>query len=147
MSTIEERLWSRVEKTESGCWLWTGYTCDTGYGKINLGGKNGRIVYTHRLAYELFHGPIPDGHSVCHTCDVRNCINPSHLFAGTQQQNMDDMVSKGRHKNGWGDRTHCVNGHLFDADNTRIYSRGWRQCRECKNARRRKEGGYGPRKP
>lgn len=91
--TIRNRLWARVQKTDT-CWLWTGATSKAGYGQIGYS-HNGK-VYTHRLAYELTNGPIPDGLYVCHTCDVPQCVNPSHLFLGSQSDNMRDASSKQR---------------------------------------------------
>ena len=94
---IEERLWSRVEKRDGGCWLWQGAKTrpKSGYGTIRGGG---RAHLTHRLSWELANGPIPDGLRVLHKCDVPLCVNPAHLFLGTQRDNMEDMAIKGRHK-------------------------------------------------
>jgi hypothetical protein len=81
----------------AGCWLWTGAV--TGSWK---GGSHGRLLrgrrqaYAHRVAYELFRGPIPVDLCVCHTCDVPRCVNPWHLFLGTQGDNVRDARDKGR---------------------------------------------------
>lgn len=95
---IAERLDARTEiVTESGCWLWTGYTNPKGYGYI---GKNPftKEVTVHRARWELVHGPIPGGVHILHRCDVPCCSNPDHLFAGSNQDNVDDKMNKGRHK-------------------------------------------------
>jgi hypothetical protein len=86
------RLMERRE-ISGDCWLYTGIL-KKGYGRM---GYRGRMVAAHRVAYEILKGPIPVGLYVCHKCDVRNCFNPDHLFLGTHQDNMADMVSKGRH--------------------------------------------------
>lgn len=114
-----------------GCWLWTGWISPTGYGSLKVRKKN---VYAHRLAYELAHGPIPAGYQIDHLCRVRNCVNPSHLEAVTQRENLlrgDTIVAKHWKK------THCIHGHEFTAENTYTYS-GGRVCRACV-VRRRKE--------
>lgn len=79
---------------EGDCWVWSGprFT-DFGYGRVRV---NGREIHAHRCAHELFIGPIPDGLEVLHKCDNPPCVNPAHLYSGTQQQNMDDKVRRGR---------------------------------------------------
>lgn len=91
---LEERLlfMSEVNPT-TGCREWTRSKSSAGYGWIQILGKP-RIA--HRVAYELWVGHIPNGLFVCHTCDNRACIEPSHLFVGTNQDNIDDMDKKGR---------------------------------------------------
>ena len=79
----------------SGCHLWTGRKTDRGYGII---WKDGKPMRAHRFSWEFWFGPIPAGEHVLHRCDVRNCVNPDHLFLGTHQDNMKDMAKKGRSK-------------------------------------------------
>lgn len=92
---IEDRFWRKVQKT-SGCWLWTGFCMRSGYGKIRRGGKGQGLLLAHRLSYEMHHGPIGPRMFVMHTCDNPRCVNPDHLKQGTPQDNMLDMISKGR---------------------------------------------------
>lgn len=90
---VEPRFWSQVRKTET-CWLWTGAKIGPStYGHMRV---DGRWKSTHRVSWELHHGPIPKGLCVCHTCDVPACVRPAHLFLGTNRDNMIDMVKKGR---------------------------------------------------
>lgn len=94
--SVQERFMKYVEKTES-CWIWVGYTNDTGYGALNV---EGSPKLSHRLSWTFFKGEIPEGAYVCHKCDTPNCVNPDHLFLGTQQDNMADMDTKGRRRYG-----------------------------------------------
>lgn len=88
-----KRFWSRVLKTDA-CWLWTGPTYGIGYGQFSL--TRTKNVGAHRYSWELANGPIPAGMLVLHRCDVPACVNPDHLFLGTEQDNSNDMRDKGR---------------------------------------------------
>jgi hypothetical protein len=95
---LAERFWSRVVKQgEDGCWMWTGCVNRHGYGIINTGERN---ELAHRVAYELTNGRMLPGEYCLHRCDNPSCCNPSHLFTGTQRDNVKDMVSKGRNPKG-----------------------------------------------
>ena len=86
-----------IPATESGCWLWIAGKNWCGYGKIYV---NGKTEGAHRISYQLYVGPIPDGLCVLHRCDVPSCVNPEHLFLGTNKDNTQDMVKKGRSARG-----------------------------------------------
>jgi hypothetical protein len=81
-----------IPEPNSGCWLWDASVNTAGYGQLNIE-KRPRLA--HRLAYEHYVGPIPEGMHVCHRCDVPACCNPNHLFIGTHLDNMRDMDAKG----------------------------------------------------
>lgn len=98
------RIWDRVERTES-CWLWQGATI-RGYGCIT---SSGRVLYVHRIAWELTSGPIPDGGVVRHRCDVPLCVRPDHLEIGTQADNLRDAQVRGRTSKGEARSNHKVN--------------------------------------
>ena len=92
---LEERFWNKVNKdTDNGCWEWTAHLNKKGrYGRIKI---NGKEKLAHRVSWEMMHGSIPNNMRILHHCDNPRCVNPSHLFIGTQADNMRDAVSKGR---------------------------------------------------
>ena len=94
----KERFLAKVQKTPEGCWIWRGYTAPNGYGQFAVTSSD--VRYAHRFAFEAFSGAIGEGLYVCHRCDVRNCVNPEHLFLGTHQDNVSDMCEKDRHQRG-----------------------------------------------
>lgn len=98
--TLPERIvrfWASCTKTTLGCWLWNLRTDDGGYGRVKFCGRHRGA---HQVSWELTKGHIPKGLGVLHTCDVRSCINPDHLFLGTVQDNMRDKVAKNRQARG-----------------------------------------------
>lgn len=93
LRALAERLLAKAD-IGNGCWNWTG-ALSAGYGILARGWKKSPYK-AHRLAYELFVGPIPDGHVVRHACDNPRCINPAHLITGTQRDNVLDAVARNR---------------------------------------------------
>lgn len=90
--SVEERFWSKVDKT-GNCWLWTANSDRRGYGKFSLQCHTYR---SHRVAYQIAVGPVPDEMLILHKCDTPACVNPDHLYVGTHQMNMKDRQNKGR---------------------------------------------------
>lgn len=140
VQSIEARFHSKYAvSVDTGCWLWHASRDGHGYGlflarrAVGVGWHSRRA---HRVSYELHVGPIPEGKVLDHLCRVRNCVNPQHLEAVTQRENVhrSEVSAATIHAL----QTHCVHGHAFDTANTRITSRGWRQCRACGRARHRR---------
>lgn len=113
------------------CWLYAGYKSDLGYGQLWV---NRKRYIVHRLSYETFVAPIPDGLLIDHLCSVRHCINPDHLEPVTARVNTlrgQGVLANKR-------KTHCPKGHEYSADNTSYNSRGWRVCKACESIRHAK---------
>ena len=101
MNDLERFEAKFIPEPNSGCWLWEAVVAVDRDGGARPGFRlNGKYRQGHRVSYELYRGPIPDGMHVCHTCDNGFCVNPDHLFLGSRQDNMDDMVKKGRQARG-----------------------------------------------
>jgi hypothetical protein len=135
-----ERFWPKVDTT-GDCWIWTASINPKGYGQFRVGAKpDGRaiVVHAHRFAYIDTVGPIPEGLELDHLCRVRACVNPMHLepvtTAENQRRSPISFVAT------LGNRTHCTNGHEWNAENTYWYVGSkhspHRQCRQCKRDRR-----------
>lgn len=116
--------WSTPEAL-TGCWIWFGSCGNSGYGKTRF--DHSHDISAHRVSYTAFNGLIPNGLCVLHSCDLRSCVNPQHLFLGTKAENSQDMVKKGRHYNPAKMRTHCPQGHDYSGLN----SQGRRICKIC----------------
>jgi len=127
-----QRFWSRVDRNGPApevdpalgpCWLWTGAVAADGYACFL------RDVKAHRFAWELRHGPIPDGLVIDHLCRVRHCVNPAHLQPVTNAEN----ILRGEGPPAVNARkTHCPRGHAFTESNTYRYPDGRRECSTCR---------------
>lgn len=92
--TVLERFEEKFEKIDGNtCWEWKAHRTPKGYGSIKI---NRRMRSAHRVSWELYEGPIPEGLCILHRCDNPPCVRPSHLFLGTQAENVADMISKNR---------------------------------------------------
>lgn len=133
--TLPERLARRtLVDPNTGCWEWQGCRTPEGYGQIAV---DGRICGTHRIAWESYCGPIPNGLQVDHLCRNPRCCNPEHLEPVTLRENIlrgESPAARNARK------THCKNGHEFTPENTyqRKDGRGGRECRTCREVAWRK---------
>lgn len=93
---VKERLMSRLILTESGCWEYTGFRNESNYGRMGYGPRILGVEYCHRISYEVHYGEIPKDQFVLHKCDYPPCVNPEHLFLGSQDDNVQDAIKKGR---------------------------------------------------
>lgn len=122
-TTVAERLWAKVSKSpdEHGCWEWQGACVTNGYGQMHA---NGRKRSTHRLAWELEHGPIPSGMKIDHICGNRKCLRPNHLRLVTHAENLQNLTTI-RTDNTTGHRGANRNGGRFRA---RVTHNGRQYC-------------------
>lgn len=115
------------------CWPYHGYIAPKGYGRFSVN-RNARMA--HRVAYLIAFGPIPEGKIVCHKCDNRRCVNPAHLYVGTDQDNASDREARQRSRAFT--QTHCLRGHPLTPDNIlkpHYRNPKLRRCKICHNNR------------
>jgi hypothetical protein len=127
MKTLRQRFTAKVWiNFETGCWEWTATRNKKGYGVI----WDGKTRGAHRVAYELFVGPIPEGLQLDHLCRVRHCVNPAHLEPVTCRENLlrGETITAKRAA-----VTECPKGHKYSQANTYYRPDGCRECRLCKN--------------
>jgi hypothetical protein len=163
MQTLSERFWRKVVKNgPNECWGWNGAVNPGGYGKLGRDGDRNGTLIASRVAWELAHGPIPEGLFVLHHCDNPPCCKTEpderfpegHLFLGTVLDNTRDMIEKQRHrwglkrapKLGWSPSkaprgNKCYRDHEFTPENTMTYPDGRRACKTCWRAAVVKRGG------
>lgn len=109
----------KIPKNPNECWEWTAHRRSTGYGGFDV---NGKTLLAHRVAYEHFYGEQLENLKCLHKCDNTLCVNPAHLWKGTQKDNVYDMVNKKRNKTKWDYASTCSKGHE---------RKGPGKCKEC----------------
>ena len=129
---IVDRFMSYVfPEPNTGCYLWGGGKSDNGYGVFNIKIPGlPKIMRAHRFSWVANGKELTPGLELCHSCDNPLCVNPNHLWLGTQLENMRDCKAKNRNPT-W-IKTHCLNGHEFTPENTYRRVDGYRECRICK---------------
>jgi len=129
---LEQRL-LRMSTADAatGCRIWTRSLNIDGYGIIKVGGRKGRNLRAHRVAYELAHGPISPDLELDHLCRNRRCIEPSHLEPVTHADNITRGLTGNHNKI----KTHCPQGHEYTPENTMLYQTRGRAARGCKTCR------------
>ena len=139
VTPIEERFWAKVSpEPNSGCWLWIGAIGRGGYGELRTGRRGMLQAKAHRVAYELYKGPIPNGLQLDHLCRIPSCVNPYHLEAVTLAENIRrgllGILSGQWKRPELKRKSHCVHGHQLYGENLLVW-RGLHLCRACRAAK------------
>jgi hypothetical protein len=130
LGSVEDRFWQNVDKRgPDECWEWTVSRCRAGYGQFQIDGKKQKAT---RVSMMLANGRYPK-EQACHTCDNPPCVNPKHLFDGTQKENLRDASEQGRLRRQ--NDTLCSNGHTLTPESTYWRPDGGRDCRACMSRR------------
>jgi hypothetical protein len=130
----EDRFWTRVDrKGDDDCWPWVGARNQKGYGVFEI---QGRRTVVHRFSYELVNGPIPSKLVIDHLCRNTSCVNPAHLEAVTNRENILRGIGPSARA---ARATHCPKGHPYSGANLYVAARGDRQCRTCIQKRHERE--------
>lgn len=130
-ANTSQRFWEKVNKTpglgpNGDCWEWTAYLNKAGYGVFRICDS---VQLAHRVAFVLLKGEAILGLQGCHRCDNPKCVNPEHIFPGTNSENQKDSALKGRHRGA--KQTKCRQGHDYTPDNTYTSRAGKRMCKIC----------------
>jgi hypothetical protein len=133
---IKQKFLSKCEITDD-CWIWKAGKMPQGYGSFSV---NRKTYSAHRFSWRMFIGEVPPGLFVCHKrhCNNKACVNPNHLYLGTNRENQLDSVATGNFRNQNTNKTHCPCGHPLSGENLVIIkSTGSRSCRECRRLQNR----------
>lgn len=122
------RFWSKTERSETGCVVWSKGSFESGYGQFWY---DGRPWPASRWIMQAYAGrKLKEFEYVLHSCDNKGCVNTAHLRVGTPKENSEDAVSRNRLFEQ--QKTHCVDGHPYSGDNLYITAKGHRQCKACR---------------
>lgn len=135
MTLVEKIESASVPIPFSGCWIWMGSTVK-GYGQLTFRGEH---MMAHRASFIAHNPSLPKPFLVCHECDVRECVNPAHLYSGDYVTNRADMLTRGRWSHPYAARTNCFAGHEYESVGFSIAKDGSRVCKECRRINKRNQ--------
>lgn len=134
--SVEHSFFSKIDQSGE-CWEWKASQYKFGYGAFYNGKK---VTHAHIFSYEIHFGEIPKGLFILHSCDNPKCVNPDHLRAGTQKENVKDMIDRKRAKFGFkrkiqNNKVFCINGHdVTEAESLYKSKNGYTACKICRRS-------------